>query len=64
MAEGFLKGIWGKPTQRGTGIMGIWGTIKRVPNSIFKTIMSPIKAVGILITGTIVFFLYMRYRKK
>ena len=64
MAEGFLKGIWGKPTQQGTGIMGIWGTIKRAPNSIFKTIMSPIKVVGILITGTIIFFIYMRYRKK
>ncbi|MCK4667919.1 hypothetical protein KAU33_14280 [Candidatus Dependentiae bacterium] len=64
MAEGFLKGIWGKPAQQGTGVMGIWGTIKNLPNTMFKTITSPLKIISILIVGSILLILYKGYKKK
>ena len=62
MVVGFLKGIWGKPAQQGSGLMGIWGTITKVPTTIYKGIMLPGKIIGTLILLFIGYFLYKRFK--
>ena len=63
MVEGFLKGIWGKPATRATGMVGLWGTITSAPSNLIGKITSPFK----LITGMLVIggglLLYKRYKK-
>ena len=63
MAEGFLKGVWGKPASQGTGVLGMWGTIKKTPTTIFKTITTPIGVMKVVIAGAVVAMLYVGYRK-
>ena len=52
MVVGFLKGIWGKPAQKATGVQGLWGTVTSAPGVIMGKLMSPAK----LIMGVAVLF--------
>ena len=63
MVVGFLKGIWGKPAQPATGMVGIWGTISSVPSKLVSTITSPSKLImSIAVIGGGL-LLYRRYKK-
>jgi hypothetical protein len=64
MVEGFLKGIWGKPATTGTGLMGIWGTIKRSPRTVIDTIASPMKVMKTVIMLVLVVVGYKLVTKK
>lgn len=63
MAEGFLKGLWGKPAVEATGLMGLWGTIKSAPSRITGAIMSPLKLITYVILAAIAFIAYSRFKK-
>lgn len=63
MVVGFLKGLWGKPAQKGSGVMGLWGTITSVPNSIFKVVSTPFKIIAYAILGLIMLLLYKRLKR-
>ena len=61
MVEGFLKGIWGKPAQPATGLLGLWGSVTSVPKKLVSTITSPIKLITSIIVVGIGLLLYSRY---
>ena len=63
MAEGFLKGLWGKEASEGTGLMGMWGTVKDAPSSIFETITSPIGVMKTVVTGVVILLIYVGYKR-
>ena len=63
MAEGFLKGLWGKPAQQGTGIVGLWDTAtKHFPNP-FKIVGSVGSLIKWIIIAAIALILYGRFKK-
>ena len=63
MAEGFLKGIWGKPATQGTGMMGLWGTITKAPKNIFSAIITPFKIIFYIIIIIVGILLYSKLKK-
>jgi len=64
MVVGFLKGVWGKPAQKATGVQGIWSTVSNAPNKIIGKLTSPFKMIKYVITGIILIFAYKLYKKK
>lgn len=63
MAEGFLKGILGKPAIPATGMLGLWGTIKSKATGLVDKVTTPFKFIKYLAIGVIILLLYGRFKK-
>jgi hypothetical protein len=63
MAEGFLKGLWGKPAQQGTGMVGLWGTATKIISKPFQILGSVGSLIKYIIIAAIVLLLYGRLKK-
>ena len=63
MVEGFLKGVWGKPAQPATGLLGVWGTVKAAPGKVLSQLMNPFKFIKYIVIIGIGLLVYSRYRK-
>jgi len=63
MVVGFLKGLWGKPTQKGSLVVGLWGTVTNNISNPFKIFNSITTLIKWIIITAIGLLLYKRYKK-